>query len=1376
MLMLFIILSVSCVSAGHCDTDMQDSDGIESDENLNAADCGEALGDGEAMNFSSLADEIKASDGNVELTRNYTYSPTADLNYTSGITISKSIIIDGKGFTINGNNIARIFNVTAGSVILKNIIFINGNTTQNGGSILWEGESGKIINCSFKNTNAISTTGCGGAIYWNGENGTVSDCEFNSAKAGLSGGAVYWNGTYGCISHTTFNNSNSKTGGAVLWMGFCGALNYCNFTDNSAMASAGAVYWNGNNGTLNNSNFKRNYVTGTMGGAIYSSNVGNFRIVNCNFTGNYAGLYGGALSLSNVECYIDHCNFNDNHLLWNLNGGAIYWINTCENSSLITYCNFTNNTANIGCSIYTTADLNITKSVFSDLKGKNTIYSTAKIYLSENSLNNNNTITATGTVISKVTVSILEGSTVRKSVKENLTINGTICDDNTNPLTLSDIYLIINNTESIKASFTSPGVFTAEYTPSKTGNYSISVNTTGKLSDATVKTGNLIVEKADVTIDISIRNAVYPSATVSINASADGVYDVEINNINTTITVSNGMGNTTLVNLANGNHTVTVTFKGNESYNNASANKTFYVSKATNTLKVEIANVTYPTQAFATVEASADGIYTLTVNGVEYNITVTNGMGNKTLNILSANNYTAFLRFENSNYTSNENSTKFKVEKHTVKINITADNVIYPGDADIWVNADTDGVYNLSVNDENYNITVRDGVGNKTLSGLKTGSYNVTVSYSGNENCSYVSEKCSFTVSLKTFSDLAGEIAATGNGKTLKLSYDYAYDLSRDADYVSGIVINKTITIDGAGHSISGNNLSRIFYINHSSVTLKNTVLKNAYLNASDGYGGAIYWNGDYGNITNCTFMSNKVVNVLAGAVIWQGSEGVISKSRFEGNCAKSGGAITWNGTSGCLTDCVFTDNSATLVTGGAVEWYGENGEINNCNFTSNSANMMGGALYAYSTGITVSGCNFNSNNVKIFVGGGAVYLINVSATFENCNFYNNYIYNQYYLHNGNGGALYWVSDYSYVGNIINCTFRENKGSNGYSIYANATLNITGSTFTDKNNVNTIFNNGNLYLKNNTLNNNNSIYTNIGKITSQTAVVIVVNKTVADADENVSVTVTVCDDNLNSIIFNTLNLIVGDENLNTTCDSSGVMKANFSSQKAGKYTININATDKLPLADITPQTLYVKGSVDINIEIADAIYPNATVMISSQADGNYNVSVNNITYNVTVSNNSGKVVITGLNVGNYTVNVTFCGNGIFDVNTNSTTVNVKSSIASHSMKRGYNSCADFNATFYDSKGSVLNNTSVQFKIGSAVYDVISDSNGVATLNIKLNSGTYTVTSINPVTGEAVENTLTIISSLKSDGGVEMYYLDGSTYSVRVYGGDGEARK
>ena len=75
----------------------------------------------------------------------------------------------------------------------------------------------------------------------------------------------------------------------------------------------------------------------------------------------------------------------------------------------------------------------------------------------------------------------------------------------------------------------------------------------------------------------------------------------------------------------------------------------------------------------------------------------------------------------------------------------------------------------------------------------------------------------------------------------LNLSYDFAYSESIDGDYfVDGIyVYDKSITINGNGHNISGENLARIFWFDlyGAEATLNNLTL----ISGSYDEGGAVY-------------------------------------------------------------------------------------------------------------------------------------------------------------------------------------------------------------------------------------------------------------------------------------------------------------------------------------------------------------------------------------------------------------------------------------------------------------------------------------------------------------------------------------------------------
>ena len=169
-IILFALISLSCISAAdnNISNEIIAQDGINADEILTQTNlyAEEKLTDGEneISDFSTLNEEIaNSTTSTIQLTKNYTYNPEKDLNYTDGIIIDKpDFTIDGQGHTINGAGLARIFNITTNNVILKNIKFMNGNATDNGGAIYWYGNNGTINNCNFTDNQGPQR---GGAIY-----------------------------------------------------------------------------------------------------------------------------------------------------------------------------------------------------------------------------------------------------------------------------------------------------------------------------------------------------------------------------------------------------------------------------------------------------------------------------------------------------------------------------------------------------------------------------------------------------------------------------------------------------------------------------------------------------------------------------------------------------------------------------------------------------------------------------------------------------------------------------------------------------------------------------------------------------------------------------------------------------------------------------------------------------------------------------------------------------------------------------------------------------------------------------------------------------------------------------------------------------------
>ena len=272
----------------------------------------------------------------------------------SCVNITKPIIINGLGRTIDALGQSRIFNITSANVTLNDIKFVNGNSSGRygdgvdmGGAIFWSGQNGTLMNGEFRDNNAT----IGGAIYYNStaSNAKISGSYFFNNTAVTNGGAIDCNASEMNLTNTFFESNYAGEYGAALCRetnatGGFGRNN--NFTSNNAGIAGAALGWMGvNNITITNYIFIDN-TAGEKGGAIYvSQNSGNCKIINSSFTGNNvtgtASGLGGAIDFEGANGTIIGSNFTNNHAY---DGGAIY-VGALTGYTNITGATFTNNGA-----------------------------------------------------------------------------------------------------------------------------------------------------------------------------------------------------------------------------------------------------------------------------------------------------------------------------------------------------------------------------------------------------------------------------------------------------------------------------------------------------------------------------------------------------------------------------------------------------------------------------------------------------------------------------------------------------------------------------------------------------------------------------------------------------------------------------------------------------------------------------------------------------------------------------------------------------------------------------------------------------------------------------------------------------------------------
>ena len=305
---------------------------------------------------------------------------------------------------------------------------------------------------------------------------------------------------------------------------------------------------------------------------------------------------------------------------------------------------------------------------------------------------------------------------------------------------------------------------------------------------------------------------------------------------------------------------------------------------------------------------------------------------------------------------------------------------------------------------------------------------------------------------------MSSQIESASPNETITLDKDYYWDGS--GNYI-GIELNKTITIDGQGHTIDAESADggyvRIFNIYGTDIVLKNIVFVNADRNYNQVGGGAIYvFEGATVSIINCTFVNNTAA--FGAAINSYGGVNVTDCTFVNNSVTYNGGAIVGSaqtpGFTGAylhVTNSKFYNNSAGY--GGAIlGGYESNVTIADSEFINNSARYNGGALdfTTYVTPVYVSNSIFKNNSAN---NGGAIYLAtaNPVVIVDNCVFENNNAIN-------NGGVVFANDDSPYTSiydiTFNNCDINGNSAKNGAVVYAEDNLVGTNVTIVSSNVIN----------------------------------------------------------------------------------------------------------------------------------------------------------------------------------------------------------------------------------------------------------------------------------------------------------------------------------
>ena len=1188
---------------------------------------------GEIKTFTDLQKAINMVEGDIYLSSNVTMLASEADNFVNGIVVDHLVNLKCDGFTINANNLGRIFNVTstADKLNIYNANLINGNADI-GGAIYNTG-SVYAYNTNFINNTAATM---GGAVFNNGEL-VVSDSVFDSndivnrGSASVDyGGAAIYNWKEGTLKVTNSNFTNN-------------IKNYKN-GDNLV----GAITTIGN-ATVSGSNFVNN--SGRWGGAISATgaelrkNSSTLTVSNTIFKDNSA-LYAGAVYIWGSNYNIADCVFDNNTAFGkgnmtpnNNNGGALVVSQVSRFNEPITGTisgsKFTNNKAQYGGAAYFNKGfVTITDSVFENniatAEGGAVGFSHASVKDLVVSINNSsfvgNKAPVAGAIFTNVDSKITNSNFINNSAAK---IGGAIC--NVNDLTVENSKFVNNTPQAIHNS----------------KELHLGIETFTDLQNAIDLVDGILTLDSDIAMTDDEAAGFVGGVAINKDIVIDGKgHTIDAKNLGRIFSIGEGFA----VTLTNATLTNGKADNGGAIYNFGNLDLV-HVNFVNNTAKYGGAIMNY---AYGLVlDDSTFTNNTAKIGGAIYNSADCFVVGNSTFANNTAEDAGAVYNEGDNSVVGNStfvNNTATSIGGAIINNGkLVVDNSAFEDNAANYYGGAIFNWDDLQVTNSAFdgndilvrNIRAMDNVdhGGAAIYNWKNGKLDIS--------------KSNFTNNIKNYKNgnlLVGAVATIG-----------------DATISDSYFVNNSGRWGGALSVMGGESSSATNFIDIDGTK---------FVNNSALYGGAMFvWGSNY-SISNSIFDNNSAFgkgnmtpnNNNGGAlVVTQGNipiSGTIINSNFTNNKAQYGGAAWINEGTIDISNSNFINNTATVKAGaiGFEPAYTKiTATVYGTNFINNTAGVDGGAIYS-SGDLRISDSDFDNNKAQK----ADIIYSNINGLLSiNGNNYSNYTENKAPIIN-----LAGIETISSDSGVI-ITVLDNKTVNvcyGDVVTLHAIITVDGVLVANQDLSFSVYNGEDVVVcKANSLLNGSYVATY--KIND------VINKTVSIVYDGPEVHINTGILNVSKanpdLTVGALNITVGDLEIITVTgpkDATGLItltlngidyilpiyngeaKFYFQDLAYGTYDVSASYSGDNHYVAAENSTVFKVDKVlaNLNIHVEDITFgENGLVIITlpSDIDGSIvTVNVNGKVYPVTVENGFAKLPLRELNAGDYTISAVFAGN------------------------------------------------------------------------------------------------------------------------------------
>ena len=921
--------------------------------------------------------------------------------------------------------------------------------------------------------------------------------------------------------------------------------------------------------------------------------------------------------------------------------------------------------------------------------------------------------------------------------------------------------------------------------------------------------GKFSVAKVDSIIDVAVSDIkVGEDAVISVKLLSDatGSVTVTVNGKDYTETVVNGVANVKVADLKAGTYDVAVKYSGDNNYNAAVATSSFTVSKVDSTMDVTVNDIVFGGDLIvdAVLPGDATGEVVITVNGVDYHVSIENGKATGTISGLAAGDYTVTVKYVGDDkYTGVEVAENVNVAKAQPVLGVVIADVDYGNGFVIEAtltgvnSAPLSGNVIVTVNGKEYTVKVTDGKGIATGDRLAAGTYGFAAVWAGNDNYNAVAENGDFKVnkvdsainvavdsiefgedaviSVKLASDATGEVVITVNGE----DYTAAIENGVVSVTVSGLKADDyTVEVKYAGD----NNYNEATGSAEFSV-LKITPDMDVFVDGTV-FGGDLTVDislpaGATGDVIITVKGEDYILANYTEAVV----DGKVTKTiggldaGYYTIAVKYAGDDNYNAVDVTKGVNVAKAQPVLGVVIADVD-YG-NGFVIEATLTGvNSAPLSGNVI------VTVNGKEYT---VKVTDGKGIATGDRLAA--------GTYAF-----------AAAWAGDDNY--NIVteNGDFKVNKVDSSVVVNVNnikvgEELTITVNVPSDATGDVTVSVDGKEYKV--AIENGKAVKTISGLKADDYTVTVKYagdnnyNEATADAEFSVS---KISDYNMDISVPEIKEGVNSTISVDLPKDATGTVTVEIDGKK---YTANvIDGTANvivsgLSAGDYNITTVYSgdakydsmtkKGNVtvipnmNVNLDVSDVemFYHDGTRLIAKLTDfqgkpivnATIYFSINGVIYAKTTDANGTASMGLNLDSNVYPVTVTYNGSAFYSKISKNITVTINSSIIADDLVKMYQNATRFYAKFMGSDGKVLANTQVRFNINGVFYTKTTNNDGVADLGIMLRPGTYILTAYNPVTGEQQGFNITV-KSLIVQNDLTKYYMNASKFQATIYDKNG----